>query len=116
MKGENWLLKEMVGNLGRWIFGSVLALTLSSGALAESSAETYKAHCSACHGTHGAGDTMLGKNLQMLPLGSDEVQNKSDDQLASIIAKGKSRMPAFEHKLTKQQIADLVKYIRSLKK
>jgi mono/diheme cytochrome c family protein len=110
------LLKEMVGNLGRWILGSLLALTFSVYALAESGAETYKAHCLACHGAHGAGDTMIGKNLQMLPLGSDEVQNKSDDQLASVIAKGKNRMPAFEHKLTKQQIADLVRYLRSLKK
>jgi mono/diheme cytochrome c family protein len=94
----------------------LLALLLTTYALAEGGAVTYKEHCSACHGAHGAGDTMIGKNLQLRPLGSDEVQNKSDDELAISISKGKDKMPAFNRKLSKDQIADVVKYIRSLKK
>ena len=94
----------------------LLVLIFSTYTLADSGADTYKAHCSACHGAKGMGDTLLGKNLQMRPLGSDDGQNKSDDELASIIGKGKNRMPAFGRKLSKQQIADVVRYIRSLKK
>jgi mono/diheme cytochrome c family protein len=100
--------------------GLVVALILlfSTGVLAESAADIYKARCSACHGVHGAGDTMLGRNLKLRPLDSAEVQMQSDDELYTIISKGKGRdrMPAFDRKLSKEQIADLVRYIRSLKK
>jgi mono/diheme cytochrome c family protein len=94
----------------------VLALMFSTYALADSGADTYKTRCSACHGKNGAGDTMLGKNLKLRPLGSDDVQKRSDDELFIIISKGKNRMPPFDRKLSKDQIRDLVKYIRSLKK
>jgi cytochrome c553 len=96
----------------------MLALFFSSYTFAESTADTYKARCSACHGVNGAGDTMIGKNLKLRPLGSDEVQKQSDEELTDIISKGKgkNRMPSFERKLSKDQIADLVTYIRSLKK
>jgi len=84
--------------------------------LAESGAATYKEHCSACHAASGAGDTTLGKNLKLRPLASPEVQNMSDDELASIVSKGKNRMPAYGRKLSPQQINDIIKHIRSLKK
>jgi mono/diheme cytochrome c family protein len=95
-----------------------LALMLSTSSVAESAAETYKAHCSACHGAKGAADTMIGRNLKLRVLGSDDVQKKSDDELFTIISKGmeKNRMPAFDRRLSKDQIHDLVEYIRSLKK
>jgi len=89
---------------------------LSACAFADSAADTYKTKCSACHGKNGAGDTMLGKNLKLRPLGSDDIQKQSDDELFTIISKGKKRMPPFDRKLSKDQIHDLVKYIRSLKK
>jgi len=104
---------------GFLIFSRTLAVCLlvCCSALAESSADLYKARCAACHGTHGTGDTMLGRNLKLRPLNSDEVQKQSDEELATIISKGKgNRMPAFEHKLAKEQIGDLVRYIRALKK
>jgi cytochrome c6 len=94
----------------------VLALMFSTYTLADSGADTYKTKCSACHGKNGAGDTMLGKNLKLRPLASDDVQKQSDDELFTIISKGKRRMPPFDRKLSKDQIRDLVKYIRSLKK
>jgi mono/diheme cytochrome c family protein len=94
----------------------MLALLFSTCALADSGADIYKTKCSACHGKNGAGDTMLGKNLKLRPLGSDEVQERSDDELFTIISKGRNRMPPFDRKLSKDQIHDVVKYIRSLKK
>lgn len=97
---------------------AIMALTLlfSSHAFAQSGADTFKAHCSACHGAKGAGDTMIGRNLKLRALGSDEVQKQSDEQLFAILSKGKNRMPAFERRLSKDQIRDLVQYVRSLKK
>jgi hypothetical protein len=94
----------------------ILLALFSTYSFAETTPDTYKAHCSACHGLKGAGDTMIGKNLKLRPLGSDDVQTESNEELANIISKGKNRMPSFERKLSKEQIADLVKYIRSLKK
>ncbi len=92
------------------------ALLFSTYTFADSGADTYKTKCSACHGKNGAGDSMLGKNLKLRPLGSDDVQKQSDDELFTIISKGKNRMPPFDRKLSRDQIRDLVKYIRSLKK
>jgi mono/diheme cytochrome c family protein len=98
---------------------AVIALTLSFSTYvyADSAAYNYKAHCAACHGATGAGDTMIGKNLKLRPLGSPEVQAQSDEDLFTIISKGKgkNRMPAFDHRLSRDQIYDIVKYIRSLK-
>jgi mono/diheme cytochrome c family protein len=95
---------------------ALLAFVSSTYTLAESGFDTYKSKCSACHGARGAGDTMLGKNLKLRSLASDDVQKQSDDELFAIISKGKKRMPPFDRKLSKDQIRDLVKYVRSLKK
>jgi cytochrome c6 len=87
----------------------------STYALAETGAEIYKARCSACHAASGAGDTMLGKNMKLRALGSPDVQKQSDQELAAIISRGKNRMPAYERRLTRDQIAAVVRYIRTLK-
>jgi mono/diheme cytochrome c family protein len=59
---------------------------------------------------------MLGRNLNLRPLASPEVQGQSDDELFSIISRGrKKRMPAYDNRLSREQIRELVKYIRSLK-
>ena len=94
----------------------VLALLFPTGAHADTGAETYKAKCSACHGANGTGETMLGKHLKLRPLASPEVQKQSDNELVAIIGKGKNRMPPFDRKLSKDQIGDVLKHIRSLKK
>ncbi|MBZ5667971.1 MAG: cytochrome c [Acidobacteriia bacterium] len=93
----------------------LLALALSTYTLAEN-ADTYKAKCSACHGANGEADTMIGRNLKLRSLASPEVQKLSDDELFVIISKGRNKMPSFDKKLSSDQIHDLVKHIRALKK
>jgi mono/diheme cytochrome c family protein len=108
---------KSIANLGaRSAFVTALALLLSTYVLADGASEIYKAKCSACHGFHGAGDTMIGKNLRLRPLSSPEVQNRSDEELFTVISKGKNKMPSFDRKLSPDQIRDLVRHIRSLKK
>ena len=92
-----------------------LALVASTYSFADGGAD-FKAKCAACHGATGAGDTTMGKNLKIKDLGSAEVQKQSDDELAGVIGKGKNKMPAYDTKLSKDQIGDLVKFIRTLKK
>jgi cytochrome c6 len=94
----------------------VPALGLSALTFADPGRDIFKARCAPCHGATGAGDTTMGKNLKVRDLGSAEVQNQSDDELATIISSGKGKMPAYGSKLTKEQIAEVVRFIRTLKK
>jgi cytochrome c6 len=96
----------------------VLAVTVAFSTLsaAESAPDIYKTKCAICHGATGAGDTAMGKNLKIRDLSSADVQKQSDADLANIIKNGKGKMPKYEGTLTDQQINDLVKYIRTLKK
>ncbi len=94
----------------------VSALAFSTYSRADEGADIFKTKgCAACHGPTGAGDTTIGKNLKLPDLGSEEVQKQTDDELANIIASGKGKMPKYGQKLSKQQIGEVVKFIRTLK-
>ena len=60
-------------------------------------------------------DTSLTNRTQVL-FAFRELLNARKDELAAIITKGKEKMPAYDGKLTKDQIGEVVKYIRTLKK
>ena len=92
-----------------------LALVCAPFTFADGGAD-FKAKCAACHGATGAGDTTMGKNLKLRDMGSADVQKQSDADLNGIITKGKGKMPAYDGKLTADQINDLVKFVRTLKK
>ncbi len=84
---------------------------------AQSGGETlFKTKCAACHGPDGQGEVPMGKKLGARNLSSTEVQGQSDAQLVDVMTKGKNKMPAYAGKLTKEQMADLVAYIRELGK
>ena len=91
------------------------ALLFSTVSFADSGADTFKAKCAMCHGADGKGATAMGKTLNLRDLGSAEVQSQSDADLTNIITNGKNKMPKYDGKLTKDQISDVVKYIRTLK-
>ena len=94
----------------------VLAPAFSQCAIANAGPDTFQARCAPCHGATGKGDTKMGQHLKLRDLSSADVQKQTEDELEAIIAKGKGKMPAYGGKLTKEQIEDLVKFIRSLKK
>jgi mono/diheme cytochrome c family protein len=58
----------------------------------------------------------MGKKLGAHDLNSAEVQKQSEAQLTDVVTKGKNKMPAYESKLSKDQIAQLVAYIREIGK
>jgi cytochrome c6 len=95
---------------------TVLAFTLvfSTWSLADGGGD-FKAKCAMCHGADGKGDSGMGKTLKVRDLGSADVQGQSDADLNGIITNGKGKMPKYDGKLSKDQISDLVKYIRTLK-
>jgi mono/diheme cytochrome c family protein len=93
-----------------------IAFAFSTWSMAADAAADYKAKCAACHGPDGKGDTAMGKKLGIKDFSSAEVQGMSDADLTNIITKGKDKMPAYDGKLTKDQIDGIVKWIRTLKK
>jgi cytochrome c6 len=94
---------------------SILVLAFAAVAQAEDAAAIYKAKCATCHGATGAGDTGMGKTLKLRALGSADVQKQTDDELNTIISKGKGKMPAYASKLSADDVKGLVKFIRTLK-
>jgi len=93
---------------------AVLALPIAS--FADESADLFKSKCAMCHGPDGAGKTMMGEKLKIPDLQSADVQKKSDADLKTVITKGKDKMPAYETKLSKDQIDKLTGFIRDLAK
>lgn len=94
---------------------SAFAMLFSTFSLADSGGDTFKAKCAMCHGADGKGATGMGKSLGLRDLGSADVQGQSDADLTNIVTNGKGKMPKYDGKLTKDQINDVVKYIRTLK-
>jgi mono/diheme cytochrome c family protein len=74
----------------------------------------YQTKCAACHGADGSGNTTVGKALKLKDIRDPEIQNLSDADLTTVIAKGKDKMPAQEKSLKPEQIKALVAYTREL--
>ena len=91
-------------------------LALWSVPAAADAAATYKAKCAMCHGADGKGDTPAGKKMGAHDFAAPEVQKLSDAELATTIAKGKSKMPGYEKSLKDADIKELVTYLRQLAK
>ena len=96
---------------------AVVAVTLicSTWSFAQGGADIFKSKCAACHGADGKGATAMGKSFKLRDLSSTDVQKQSDADLVNIITNGKDKMPKYDGKLTKDEINDVVKFIRTLK-
>lgn len=73
--------------------------------------------CSRCHGEDGRGKTHIGEMLGA-PDFTDEKwtkEAKGGDRFVHSVTNGKEAMPAFGKKLSKQEIAALVTYVRRFK-
>ena len=102
------LLKKMALPLAVAVFFA------APGKAQETTENLYKAKCASCHAADGSGNTPAGKKLKTQDFRLPEVQKQSDAQLIEITTKGKDKMPAFEKKLTGEQIKQLIAYIREL--
>jgi cytochrome c6 len=89
---------------------AVPAFALSSGA------DLYKAKCAMCHGADGLAATPMGKNMKVLSFKDPKMLKASDAQFFASTKNGLNKMPAYNGKLTDQQIKDVIAYIRTLQK
>jgi cytochrome c6 len=94
----------------------VVAVCGSTPLAAQDGPTLFKTKCAMCHGADGKGQTPMGKKLNIRDLGSPDVQKQTDAELTTIISKGKDKMPAFEGKLTAEQIGQVLAHIRELGK
>jgi mono/diheme cytochrome c family protein len=83
-------------------------------AMADDVEALYKSKCQVCHGADGKGSP-AGQKLGAKDFHSTDVQKQTDAELIEITKQGKGKMPAYDKKLTDDQIKQLIKYIRSLK-
>jgi mono/diheme cytochrome c family protein len=98
------------------IFLGVLVFGFSMAAVSQDAAATFKAKCVMCHGADAAGKTPMGAKLNIPDLRAPEIQKKSVAELATAIAKGKNKMPAFENKLSAAEVTQLAEFVHKLKK
>lgn len=82
----------------------------------EATEKLWKTKCQSCHAADGSGNTPAGKKVEARDLRLPEIQKQTDTELFEITKKGKNKMPAYDKKLTDQQMKDLVAYIRDLGK
>jgi mono/diheme cytochrome c family protein len=76
----------------------------------------FKAKCAMCHGADASGNTTMGKKFNIPDLHAPEIQQKTKAELGTTIAKGKNKMPAFDGKITADQVNELAAYVHQLKK
>ncbi len=76
----------------------------------------YDKSCKSCHGPDGAGNPAVAKmmKVEMKPLGSKEVQVKSDDDLKAVVTNGVGKMKPVAT-VTGDQVSAVVAFVRTLK-
>ena len=105
----------------------ILALVLTLAALtpallagegdAKAGKAVYTKLCAACHGAEGEGKLALAKALkvEIRHLGSKEVQAKTDAELRKDTVEGIGKMKPVKG-MSEKEVADVLAFIRSLKK
>ncbi len=95
---------------------AVPALAQPSKAHSDTGATVFQEQCTVCHGPDGRAQNERGTKVGAADLTSESIQQQSDAQLSKIIHEGKRKMPAFEGKLTDEEIEAVVGHIRQLAK
>lgn len=97
------------------LLAAVLVVSTVTPVFAEDAAALYKSKCQTCHGADGKGDTAVGKKMGVKDFHDPEVVKASDADLIKTTKDGKGKMPAYNGKISDDDIKALVKYIRTLK-
>ncbi len=103
-------------------FGLILILVLATPLLVVGAGDggkgkaVFTGKCASCHGPDGAGKEAIAKMLKttMRPLGSKEVQAKTDAEVRKDISEGNGKMKPV--KLTAEELANVIAYVRTLAK
>lgn len=81
-------------------------------------AALFKKSCSACHGKDGKGNAGMAKMFKVEPaaldLTDETTQSQKDGALASVLEKGKGKMPVFTGKLKPEEIEAVLQFVKGL--
>lgn len=73
----------------------------------------YRSHCASCHGANAFMAVKMARKLGVDPRKLTLLASEmSREEMIAITETGKGKMPGFDQKLTKEQIADIVGYIQ----
>lgn len=81
--------------------------------------DVFEMHCASCHGVDGKAKTPAGKKLRVKDLTQSAAADADiERQIANGTqdAKGNQRMPEFKSKLSPEEIAALVEYVKKLRR
>ena len=92
-----------------WPNGSAATVTTR-----DNGSDIFRSRCAVCHGVDGSGHTDQGRKLKTPDLRSDDVQKLTDDDLLDVITFGKNEMPAFEKKLSRENVQQVIVHLRKL--
>ena len=83
----------------------------------ESGRSVYTANCARCHGADGQSHTSMGEMTEAPDLTDAAWQSRrSNARMIASVTNGRGEMPAFKQKLSRQEIAVAVAYVRTLKR
>ena len=103
-----------------FVFFCLVALAAS--AFAGKTERTWQAKCASCHGDDGKGQTTKGKEMGVKDMSSAawqkeatdaKIQKGIEDGVDTTVDGKKQKMDPYKDKLKPEQIADLVKYVRT---
>ncbi|MBI4249921.1 MAG: c-type cytochrome [Elusimicrobia bacterium] len=81
-------------------------------------AKLFESKCASCHGKDGKGKEAMAKMFKVEPAALNLIDEptlaQTDEELIATTTKGKNKMPAFEGKLSSEDLAVLVSYLREL--
>ena len=74
----------------------------------------YKKNCEGCHGPEATGGLVKidKKQIKVPSLKAEHAIKHTDDQITKMITNGEEEMPPFKDKMSQQEIADMVKFVR----
>lgn len=88
-----------------------------SGKQLERGKAVYDARCARCHGADGRGQTTMGQMTEAPDLTDAKWRaTRSRARMVESVTRGRGQMPAFSKRLTKDEIAAAVAYVRALKR
>jgi cbb3-type cytochrome c oxidase subunit III len=77
----------------------------------------YTANCGRCHGADGQGHTRMAEMVEPPDMSDPAWQRgRGTSRMIASVANGRGQMPAFKKKLSKQDIAAAVAYVRTLRR
>ena len=100
------------------LVGSV-ALSSPTITCAANGQEIFGEHCASCHGVDGKAKTPAGKKLRVKDLTGSKLPDPDIEKQivnGTLDAKGNARMPEFKTKLSPEEIAALVAYVKTLRR